>query len=173
LQLNRYRKPGSITQAGGGLIEVLIALLLMMTSALGYIALEVTSMKSITTSQIRTQATVIAYGIADGLRANSDEADSGSYDGDLSEPGAQECEGTGSTCTATQLVAYDQGQWMSVLGLLPGGQVNITRVEDTGNSTNEYTVSVCWNESRESTTGNCSAPSGENPLANFVLRILL
>ena len=59
---------------GFGLIEVLVALLIVSIGLLGIAALQITSLKNVGSSMERSQAVFLTYSYMDVLRANRDKA---------------------------------------------------------------------------------------------------
>lgn len=117
-------------QQGAGLIEVLIALLVLAVGLLGLGALQTQSLKFNNESYFRTQATLLAMDMADRLRANQEYArtNSGNYTftvTDSSTSAIDACEST--ACSPGELAQYDFKQWKSrVQAALPGGKVSLS-----------------------------------------------
>ncbi|HZV38174.1 MAG TPA: type IV pilus modification protein PilV [Pseudoxanthomonas sp.] len=65
--------------AGVGMIEVLIAVVLLAFGMLGIAALQMAALRSSQSSLQRSQATISTYAILDAMRANRDEARIGGY----------------------------------------------------------------------------------------------
>lgn len=112
-------------QQGMGLVEVLVAVLILGIGLLGLAALQTQSLKYNSEAYLRTQATILAMDMADRLRANRkiaqeqpalytvNETDQPSVAADL-------C--TTQACTASELAQYDFAQWRTRLReVLPGG----------------------------------------------------
>jgi type IV pilus assembly protein PilV len=119
-------------QRGFSLIEVLVTVLILAIGLLGLAGLQSTSLRSNHSSLLRSQATVLAYDIADRLRANRTEALNGNYDIDLEE-----------TRTGTSIVATDIIAWKDNLAaMLPLGDGAIER---DGTS---FTITVQWDDTR-------------------------
>lgn len=70
-------------QAGVGLIEVLIAVLVLSIGFLGMAALQSKALSNNNSAIARTQATLASYSIIDAMRADRDRAVSGVYNGDV------------------------------------------------------------------------------------------
>jgi type IV pilus assembly protein PilV len=97
-------------QTGVGMVEVLVALVVMSVGMLGIAGLYVTTLQAKTTSLSRMKAVNLAYDIADRMRANPAGVASGSYL--LATAGTTtntDCATT--TCTAAQMAASDLFQW--------------------------------------------------------------
>ncbi len=64
---------------GAGLIEALIAIIVLAFGVLGIAALQMTALRNSQSSLERSQATIAAYAILDAMRANREEAIIGRY----------------------------------------------------------------------------------------------
>lgn len=73
-------------QRGVGLIEVLIAVLVLSFGMLGLVGLQTWSLRNNQSALERGMATVQTHSIADVMRADRDNAISGAYDIDLDDP---------------------------------------------------------------------------------------
>ncbi|WP_201529919.1 type IV pilus modification protein PilV [Psychrobacter frigidicola] len=60
-------------QHGVGLVEVLVAVLLLSVAVLGFSALQLRAISATDESLVRTQAMSVVRGLAENMRANSDE----------------------------------------------------------------------------------------------------
>ena len=78
------------SSAGLTLIEALVALLVLTFGLLGVAGLMAHSLKNNHSSYLRSQATVLAYDIADRMRANRAAVESGAYQLDLDDDPASE-----------------------------------------------------------------------------------
>lgn len=119
--------------AGFSLIEVLVSFLVLSIGVLGMASLQLNALKFNQTAAVRSQATFLAYDIADRMRANRVKAQSGNYDIALAD----------SAPTGSSIEATDLQQWKAALvSQLPGGTGGVVR-----NGT-KVTVTVQWDESR-------------------------
>ncbi len=149
-------------QLGFNLIEVLIALVVLSIGLLGLAALQMTSLQQNQSAYMRSQATLLAYDIADRMRANMDEADAGSY---FVASGATTSNcinytGSASGCTSAQMASHDIAEWQTVLATeLPQGSGRVCRSNLTGDavgipdcegdtSNNPVVVYVWWNDEK-------------------------
>lgn len=78
--MKRTTPPSARRMAGVGLIEVLVAVVILSFGMLGVAALQATSLRNSQSSLERSQAVVQTYGILDAMRANLDVARIGGYD---------------------------------------------------------------------------------------------
>ena len=123
-------------QAGVGLIEVLIAILIMAVGMLGIAAMQATALRNSQSSLDRSQAVIEAYSILDAMRANRDKAIAGDYNIAMSTA----CAGpTGATQAALDLTNW-RTQIQNLLGDTACGAV----VQNG----HDFTVTMRWDDSR-------------------------
>lgn len=86
-------------QKGVSMLEVMISMVLLVTVLLGATALQITGLQTNRSAYYRTQASIIAYDIADRIRLNGRYAtgDNNRYTMDTSNPSIP----TGSSCATT------------------------------------------------------------------------
>lgn len=132
---------------GVGLIEVLIAVLVMAIGLLGIAALQATALRNSQSSLERSQAVIHSYAILDAMRANLPAARSGVYN--MAAP----------VCTAptagagASLAANDQANWLRALETSMGtedacGQIQCVAI--AGSQSRNCTVTVQWDDTRGS-----------------------
>ncbi len=80
MNLSSKNSPRKARQRGATLIEALVALLLLSIGLLGVAGLQINALQGSRTAHVRSQASVLAYYIADRMRANRDSALKGEYD---------------------------------------------------------------------------------------------
>lgn len=115
------------------LIEVMVAMLVLGVGILGMVGLQLNAMKSNQLAAVRSQATYLAYDIADRMRANVSGALAGSYDVAL----------TATAPSGDSIPARDLQQWKAALASrLPAGAGSVSR------SGGILRVVVQWDESR-------------------------
>lgn len=125
---------------GVGLIEVLIAVLIMGIGMLGIAALQATSLRNSQSSLERSNAVIQSYAILDAMRANLQGVAGGEY----SELRTMQCD---LLETADSLGQKDANHWMqSLRGML--GDSDATCGQVTCSAANVCTVVVRWNDSR-------------------------
>jgi type IV pilus assembly protein PilV len=138
----RQRAPGVPRRMQGvGLIEVLIAVLIMAIGLLGIAAMQATTLRNSQSSVERTQAVMQTYAILDAMRANLAAARNNSYN-------------LAMTCTPPAggtLITNDQRFWLQTvqtsLGAGSCGQITC--------ASNSCAITVQWDDSRG--TGDKSA----------------
>lgn len=138
LRRDSFRSPAA--NRGVGLIEVLIAVLVMAVGALGIAALQVTALRNSQSALERSQAVVQAYAILDAMRANPTQARGFDYN---------------KTCAGSPagggLAAEDVKQWNDSLQITMGsaacGSIDC-KAAATGGVARECEVTVQWDDSR-------------------------
>lgn len=121
-------------QKGVGLIEVLVALFILAIGVLGAAAMQANALKFNKFAAERSQATFLAYEIADRMRANREIALSGGYDIaiDANAPAGD------------AIQQQDLQDWKSDLSnRLPDGEGSIAR-----QGGEMFTITVDWSEAR-------------------------
>jgi type IV pilus assembly protein PilV len=119
---------------GVGLIEVMIAVLIMGIGLLGIAAMQATTLRNSQSSVERSQAVVQTYTILDSMRANLDAARNNLYN-------------IGLTCTVPAggtLITNDQRFWLQTvqanLGTTACGQIEC--------ASNACKITLQWDDSR-------------------------
>ena len=167
-------KPGHITsnQAGFTLVEVMIAMIIFAIGLLGLAGLQATSLMNEHSSYTRSQAVLLAYEMADRMRANPD---GGTAYATATTETAADITGYSSTlctanpCNPATMAIYDLGSWKTALPtLLLSGQGQIVNTADTN-----YTITVHWDEDRTGATGTNCPVNDETDLRCFQLSITL
>jgi len=150
------KHPSHLAHAGGfTLIEVLIAVLVLAVGLLGMAGLQVTGLRNNQSAYYRSQATQLAYDMADRMRANPVGLNNGNYNNQASTN--DNC--VTNACSASQMAGYDLAQWASDLAAqLPGG-VGVVCVDNTpsdgtaaapacDNTGAAYAIKVWWDDNR-------------------------
>jgi type IV pilus assembly protein PilV len=121
------------------LVEILIALLILSIGLLGLAGLQTVSLQSNTGAYYRTQATALASGLADRMRANRAAAFADEYTVGLADP-EPACAAPAVDGTVPE---QDISAWRMALACrLPLGNGSVVRIG------NEFTFTVRWDESR-------------------------
>lgn len=131
-------------QTGLGLIESLIALLVISVGLLGIAALQITSLKQSSSSQYHSQAVWYNYEMTDRIEANRGAF--AQYAGiDTTQTYSMDCES--SACTPANMVQADAQVWSNLVSNLPSGKGVITQ------SNGLLQVTVMWDDGAEKS--NC------------------
>lgn len=144
------RAAAGLATAGFSLIEVLVALVVLSVGLLGLAALQQNAVRFNHDAYLRSQATVLAYDMADRMRGNRQAAISEAYDsGFAGIPPA-----CNSAVAAGTVVTEDIGAWRRALSCaLPDGNGQI----DWHGPSEILTITVRWDPSR----GNDAAADEE------------
>ena len=151
----------STPQNGFSIIEMLIAVLVISIGLLGMAGLQTTGIQQSHNSYLKTQASMLAYDMADRMRSNLQGVGAGHYDSidSMDDPvnAKPGCANANTACSAADTATYDIYQWThknsagSIASLLPSGYGMVT--ENGG----IFTITVLWDEARTGATGKgCS-----------------
>ncbi len=165
-------------QAGVTLIEVLVSALVVAIGLVGVAGLQVASLKNNQSAFMRSQATALAYDLADRMRSNRDGAGSDQYDASAASLTAG-CAST-SGCSAQQLAEHDMAEWAAALSSnLPMGQ-GVVCIDSTPNdgasaaspacdgSGTQFAVKIWWDDNTDGVI-SVDATNNERLTINFQL----
>jgi len=140
-------------QTGAGMIEVLVAIVILSIGLLGLAGLQTAGLKSNQSASFRSTASILAYSILDSMRANRTSAGEGSYNHSFPEDVSTETETETETAIAAEAEAAaeveaevpgDVQTWLNELALrLPAGNGAIDVDAD-----NKVTITIQWDDSR-------------------------
>lgn len=119
---------------GIALMEALVAIVLLSVCALAYAALQMRSLSANNSSLWRSKATLLAYEMADRMRANRAGVAAGQYNNLMAPLVVNDC-GSASSCTPARMAQLDYALWSATLGReVPGasGVVCIDGSPDDG-----------------------------------------
>lgn len=145
-------------QRGVGMVEILVALLVLSIGVLGYAGLQLRALNSTDDAYLRSQATAIGQDVVERIMANPEAT--GTYTTAANWPDAagvpanmpQTC--VNNACTAAQVAQWDINQtaWQAA-NLLPAGLISVS--DCAGSSVT--CVRVAWGDA---TPGDCEDGSG-------------
>lgn len=166
------------SQTGFTLIEVLVSALILAIGLVGVAGLQAMSLKNNQSAYMRSQATALAYGLADRMRSNVVAANAGSY---APASAAVRATCTNSTgCSAQQLAQNDLSEWNAALASnLPMGTgfVCIDSTPNDGSSVaspscdgtgTQFAIKVWWDDNRDGAV-TVTAENTERMVVNFQL----
>lgn len=146
--LTVHRRSGTSSQAGVGLIEVLVAVLVLSIGFLGVAALQAMSLSTNNSAMSRSMATISSYSILDAMRADIGGARNGNYTGTVT---------FGSCAAGTGLAGAQLFQWCNQLGENLGKQATTKGKIACGNGTTvECTITITFDDSRAGVGGGTS-----------------
>ncbi len=159
-------------QTGFTFIEVLIAMFILALGLLGLIALQATGMRNNQSAYQRSQATQLAYNIADRIRANMADASNGATSTYITQDPATaaeqtDCKTVSITCTTADIAQHDLFLWnAAITDALPLGAGVIT-VNGT-----VFSITINWDDNRDGNVDSDSSnaiPDDPNFQMNFRL----
>lgn len=131
-------------QSGFSLIEVLVALIVLAVGLLGMASLTVHSLQSNQGAYMRSQASVLAYDIAERMRFNYEGAAAATTVYTAASATLPTCGESG--CTAAQQAQLDVSTWRAALASsMPGATATITRSATGGLWA--YQITINWTDS--------------------------
>lgn len=133
-------------QQGIGMVEVLVALLLLAVAVLGFVALQVRAASAGGEAFERTQAMAIAQDLAERVRLNPGQIPYYATESSWSASGAADaCEV--ADCSVQQLAQYDIQQVISTaMNMLPNGQVRMAECQGSSPGNVFHCIYVSWGE---------------------------
>lgn len=162
MSTSNYKSTANLSrkqQAGFSLIEVLVSAMILSIGLVGVAGLQAVSLKNNQSAYMRSQATALAYDLADRMRTNVAGATANFYD-PASAALSSTCRTT-SGCTSQQLAHNDLSEWATLLDAnLPMGTgfvcIDSTPYDGSGvgnpqcdgNGTS-FSVKVWWDDNRD------------------------
>ncbi|WP_171194820.1 type IV pilus modification protein PilV [Acinetobacter sp. A47] len=159
-----------IDQRGIGLVEILVALLVLAIGVLGFVTLQYRSLEASAESTSRVQAVTLARDLAERIRVNRNSFSV--YQAELSDPvkqktAAKTCIGA-TVCTDKELADFDIAQ-VSARAASLGMSINIMGCQNTNN---RQCIYVAWGDSSATDgtgTGDCTNGSAYNPVSTCII----
>ncbi|WP_127475938.1 type IV pilus modification protein PilV [Sulfurivermis fontis] len=140
------RKNPQAAQLGFSLMEILVTVLILAIGLLGMASLQLNALRNNSSAQERSQATVLAYEIADRMRSNRVTALAGNYDIGLGVAAVAPTDCATVVCSPAQLAGFDIWQWKAdVARLLPAGDAAVSTAAG-----GIVTITIQWLDDRAS-----------------------
>ena len=158
------------SQKGVGLIEILVALLVLAIGILGFVALQYRAVEATSESINRVQAMNIARDMAERIRANRDGF--ATYKTETSTAANQTNFATdcnANTCSATALADFDVAQVTAKANALG---MTINMLSCAGNSDGRNCLYVAWGDTSATDgtgTGDCTNGTSYNGASTCVI----
>lgn len=161
MQVMSIHKTKRSGQSGFTLIEILVAVVILSIGLLGLAGLQVNALRNDQSAFMRTQATILAYDLADRMRANTNAITSGFYNPANAATTAS-CTTTVG-CTAQEMAQTDLQGWLDgISAYLPAGEgwvcIDSTPDDGTGSATpacdgvgSQFVIKVWWDDDRDGT----------------------
>ncbi len=165
-------------QTGFSLIEVLVAALILSIGLVGVAGLQAMSLKNNQSAYMRSQASALAYDLADRMRSNVSGARDGFFDPEQAAANAQ-CN-TPAGCSPQEMAQNDLSEWLVMLtGILPMGSgfVCIDSTPNDGTDSGDpqcdgtgtrTSIKIWWDDNRDGAI-NVTTANTERLSINFQL----
>ena len=142
-------------QRGDTMIEVLVTIIIIAVGVLGAAALQVTTLKNLSSSHSASTAAIIAEDFSERMRANPTAALAGDYIHNAAVTVYPDC--AADSCNPAQMASYDIGTWwIQLQAVLPAGTAEVTQIAGT----TTFQLTVRWDDDRSGSTGtNCPTQS--------------
>jgi type IV pilus assembly protein PilV len=161
--MNRFHPTLLQRSRGFTLIEILVALIVLSVGLLGVAALQLSSLRANTSASFRSQATFLAYDIADRMRANriaatTGAAGSSAYDIGFGQKTAEK--------PATR-AETDLQEWLErVAATMPAGTQ--AQVQSLGNTM--FVIRLRWSDTRGDTLKSANMGGTGTGTVTFEMR---
>lgn len=162
------KKPAVRRQRGDTMIEVLVTMVIIAVGVLGTAALQVTTLKNLSTSHSASIAALVADDFSERMRANPIAALDGAYVHQTAPNAPSDC--VANVCTLDQLATYDMGVWWEEMStVLPSAKGVVERLPGT----NTFSVTVHWDEDRSGSTNTMCPPRSEEDLECYRFNVTI
>lgn len=157
---DNFIKTQNTLQGGFTLIEIMVAVIVLSIGLLGLAGLQVTSLRNDQSAFMRSQATILAYDIADRMRANGAAVLAGNYEFDSATdtPSAYSNCSTTTGCSVSEMAQNDLYAWNGAIDtVLPDGNGAVCRDSDPAaagcdGAGSQYVITVSWTEVNDGST---------------------
>lgn len=162
---------GQRLQVGSTMIETLVALLILAVGLLSVQAMQMTSLRTNTSSYLRTEAQLLAEDMTDRILAYDDVANAGDnndYDGIDTGAAAANPGCAGGGCSKGQQRGLDQFEWKEqVESRLPGGRGSVDVVAGA------YVLTIMWDNDKTGANGTGCSGNTDVDLTCYSVQINL
>jgi len=155
-------------QRGDTMIEVLVTIIVIAVGVLGAAALQVTTLKNLSSSHSATVAALVAEDLTERMRANPAATLADDYVHNAAPAAFPDC--AANSCNEAQLAAYDMGTWWNQMtAVLPAASGQVTR----NPGTNTFVVTVRWDEDRSGSAGTNCPPQSATDLECYRFNVTI
>jgi type IV pilus assembly protein PilV len=164
------RKPVTRRQRGDTMIEVLVTIIIIAVGVLGAAALQVTTLKNLSSSHSASVAAIVAQDFSERMRANPAAALANDYVHSAAPTSDTDCV-TNPCNVVADLAAYDKETWWAQLtAVLPSGTGQVAPIAV---GSNIFLLTVRWDEDRSGSTGTTCPKAAAADLECFQLNITI
>lgn len=150
------------------MLEILVTIIVIAIGVLGAAALQVTTLKNLSSSHSATVAALVAEDLSERMRANPTAVLADNYVHSAKPGNYTDC--AANPCNEAQLAQYDVGTWWDQLtALLPSGKGEVTR----NAGTDTFVVTVRWDEDRSGSSGTNCPPKSASDLECYQFNVTM
>ena len=150
------------------MIEVLVTIIIIAVGVLGTAALQVTTLKNLSSSHSASVAAIVAEDLGERMQANAAAALADNYVHSAAPQAYPDC--VANACTPAQLASFDIGTWwVDLNNMLPSASGQVTR----NAGTDTFVLTVRWDEDRSGSTGTTCPPQSNADLECFQLNVTM
>jgi type IV pilus assembly protein PilV len=162
------KNPAVRRQRGDTMIEVLVTMVIIAVGVLGTAALQVTTLKNLSTSHSASIAAIVADDFSERMRANPIAALNDDYVHQIAPGDYPDC--VANVCTLDQLATYDMGVWWEEMStVLPSAKGVVRRLPGTST----FSVTVHWDEDRSGSNMTTCPPRSKNDLECYRFNVTI
>ena len=166
MYINQARSAGARSQRGDTMIEVLVTIIIIAVGVLGTAALQVTTLKNLSTSHSTSIAAMLADDLGERMRANPDAANDYVHGIGNAPDAFPDC--VANACTDAQLALYDLGTWwQDATAVLPALSTEVRQEAGV------YRIFVYWDEDRSGSTGKACPPQSDADMECFTIDVTI
>ena len=161
-------RPAAKRQRGDTMIEVLVTIIIIAVGVLGTAALQVTTLKNLSSSHSASIAAIVAEDLTERIRANPTAALADNYVFNAKPAAIPDC--VSSECTMAQLANYDIGTWWNDMEtVLPAPTAVAVRLAGT----DTFRLTLRWDEDRSGSSGTNCPPQSDADLECYRVEVTI
>lgn len=158
-------------QTGFSMIEILVTMVIVSVGLMGAGAMVINGLESNRNAYLRTQASILAYDMADRIRANSERAnDYAGFSTEGAGTDVPDCFDEDAGCSSAEVETADKAQWAAAFQGVDGGFLLLPEAQgQIAQDGDDLVITVQWTQAQ----WNDDEGEVEDQAQNFVMRFNL